>query len=433
MQVCQFGIDFKNIFWYKDIIFKKYKFKTMFNCHNKKICFSLILIVAFLFVFGIGFLVGQKQVVCPVCPPEDVDFSLFWDAYYKLQNNFIEPAKLDTQKIIYGAISGMAKSLEDPYTDFFNPEEAKRFEQDLSGSFEGIGVEIGLKKDILTVIAPLKDTPGQKAGLKSGDMILEINGKSTSDMSTDEAVSLIRGKKGTEVVLTIFRDGWKNTKDIKIIRDTIIIPSIEWELLASPGEAGGKDGNVAYIRMYLFDQMLTSNFNKIALEILNSPAEKIILDLRDNPGGYLEVAQDISGWFLKKGQVVTIEDFGKNADKKYYKAGGNARFSEYPIVVLINQGSASASEILAGALRDNRDIKLIGEKSFGKGSVQEVLSLRDGSMLKITIAKWLTPNGNLISEIGLNPDIKIELTDEDFENEKDPQLDKALEIIKSLK
>ena len=396
----------------------------MFNCHNKKICFSLILIVAFLFVFGIGFLVGQKQVVCPICPPEDVDFSLFWDAYYKLEQNFIEPTKLDTQKIIYGAISGMAKSLEDPYTDFFDPEEARKFEQDLSGSFEGIGVEIGLKKDILTVIAPLKNTPGQKAGLKSGDMIFKIDGKSTSNMSTDEAVSLIRGKKGTEVILTIFREDWKDTKDIKIIRDTIIVPSIEWEL---------KDGNIAYIQMYLFDQMLTSNFNKIALEILNSPAEKIILDLRDNPGGYLEVAQDISGWFLKKGQVVTIEDFGKDENQKYYKAEGSAMFSEYPMVVLINQGSASASEILAGTLKDNRNVKLIGEKSFGKGSVQEVLGLRDGSMLKITVAKWLTPKGNLISEIGLTPDISVELTDEDFENEKDPQLDKALEIIKTLK
>jgi len=396
----------------------------MFNCHNKKICFSVVLVVAFLFVFGLGFLVGQKQVVCPVCPPEDVDFSLFWDAYYKLEQNFIEPTKLNTQKIIYGAISGMAKSLEDPYTDFFDPEEARKFEQDLSGSFEGIGVEIGLKKDILTVIAPLKNTPGQKAGLKSGDMILKIDGKSTSNMSTDEAVNLIRGKKGTEVILTIFREGWKDTKDIKIIRDTIIVPSIEWEL---------KDGNVAYIQMYLFDQMLTSNFNKIALEILNSPAEKIILDLRDNPGGYLEVAQDISGWFLKKGQVVTIEDFGKDENQKYYKAEGSARFSEYPIVVLINQGSASASEILAGTLRDNRNVKLIGEKSFGKGSVQEVLELRDGSMLKITVAKWLTPKGNQISEIGLTPDTVVEMTDEDFENKKDPQLDKALEIIKSLK
>src|SRR3990167_10068012 len=214
----------------------------MLNFNNKKILLSLALVVAFLFVFGMGFYVGQKQVVCPVCKPENIDFSLFWDAYYKLQKNFVDPVKLDAQKIIYGAISGLAKSLGDPYTSFFNPEEAKRFEQDLSGSFEGIGVEIGLKKNQLTIIAPLKDTPGQKAGLKAGDIIVEINGKNTIDMSIDEAVSLIRGKKGTEVTLTIFRDGWKNTKDIKIIRDTINIPSIEWEL---------KDGNIAYIHIYL--------------------------------------------------------------------------------------------------------------------------------------------------------------------------------------
>ena len=392
--------------------------------NKQRIFFFFGLIIAFLLVFGVGFYVGQKQVVCPICTPSNVDLSLFWDAYYKLQSNFVDSSKLDTQKIIYGAISGMTKSLGDPYTSFFNPTEAKRFEQDLSGSFDGIGVEIGLKKNQLTVIAPLKDTPGEKAGLEAGDIIVKINGKSTADMSTEEAVNLIRGKKGTEVTLTIFRDGWKDTKDIKIVRNTINIPSIDWEL---------KDGNIAYIHIYLFDQALSSNFNKIALEILNSPAKKIVLDLRNNPGGYLEVAQEISGWFLKKGQVVTIENFGGERDKKYYKTEGNADFSEYPMVVLINQGSASASEILAGTLRDNRNIQLIGEKSFGKGSVQEVLQLRDGSMLKITIAKWLTPNGNSISEVGLNPDIKVELTDKDFENKKDPQLNKALEVIKNLK
>jgi len=396
----------------------------MFRPHIKKIVLFLVLISIFPLIFGTGFLVGQNQKICSVCPPEDINFSLFWEAYYKLQKKFIEPTKLESQKIIYGAISGMASSLDDPYTSFFNPEEAKRFEQDLSGSFEGIGVEIGLKKNMLTVIAPLKDTPGEKAGLKSGDIIVEIDGKNTTDMSTDEAVNLIRGKKGTETILTIFRDGWINTKDIKIIRDKIIIPSIDWEL---------KEGNIAYIHIYLFDQPLSSNFKKIALEILNSPAQKIILDLRNNPGGYLEVSQDIAGWFLSKGETVTIEDFGEGKDKKYYKTSGNGNFSEYPIVVLINQGSASASEILAGALRDNKGIKLIGEKSFGKGSVQEVLDLSDGSMLKITIAKWLTPNGDSISEAGLTPDIKIELTDKDFEEEKDPQLEKALEIIKNLK
>jgi len=400
----------------------------MFTINNKKIFATAGIIIVFLvvtaLVFEVGFFIGQKQVVCPVCKPEDIDFSLFWDAHSKLQKNFVDPAKFDNQKIIYGAISGMAKSLGDPYTSFFNPEEAKRFEQDLSGSFEGIGVEIGLKNNQLTIIAPLKNTPGERAGLKSGDIITEINGKTTTDMGIEEAVSLIRGKGGTEVILSVFREGWKNTKDIKIIRATIDIPSVEWEL---------KDGNVAYISIYLFDQSLLSKFNKIALEILNSSAKKIVLDLRNNPGGYLEVSQYMAGWFLKNGQVVTIEDFGQNNDKKYYKAEGNAKFFDYPTVILINKGSASASEILAGSLRDNRNIKLIGEKSFGKGSVQEVLGLRDGSMLKITIAKWLTPSGISISDVGLSPDIKIDITDKDFEDNKDPQLDKALEIIKNIK
>jgi carboxyl-terminal processing protease len=326
----------------------------------------------------------------------------------------------------------MTNSLGDPYTDFFNPEQAQRFQQDLSGSFDGIGVEIGIKKDLLTVIAPLKGTPGEKAGLRSGDIIVKINDQDATNMTTDEAVSLIRGPKGTSVTLTILRDGWNSAKDIKITRETIKVPSIKWSLLASPGGAGGKDQDVAYIQIFQFDDTLSSDFKTTALEILQSPAKKIVLDLRDDPGGYLSAAQDIAGWFLQKGQTVTIEDFGKGKSQQAYKTDGNSNLADYPIVVLINQGSASASEILAGALRDDRNIKLIGTKSFGKGSVQEVVDLRGGSFLKITIAHWLTPKGNSISEVGLDPDIKVDITDQDIQQKKDPQLDKALEIVKSI-
>lgn len=405
----------------------------MDNFAKRKILYSLILITLFFVVFGAGFLIGKNQVVCPVCKPENIDFSLFWDAYNKLEEHFINPKDINDQKIIYGAISGMAKSLGDPYTDFFDPQQAKLFKQDLSGSFEGIGVEIGIKKDQLTVIAPLRGTPGEKAGLKTGDQIIKINGKSTFDMQIEQAVNLIRGKKGTEVTLTIFREEWNQPKDIKIIRATIKIDSIDWELLASTGEAGGKDDDIAHVRIHQFNQSLPSDFKKIALEILSSSATKVILDLRNNPGGYLEVSNNIAGWFLEKGQIVTIEDFGEGKEQKEYKAEGNGKFVDYPVVILINNGSASASEILAGALRDNRNVKLIGEKSFGKGSVQEAVNLIDGqSFLKVTIAKWLTPKGNLISEVGLSPDIKVEITDEDFNDNRDPQLEKALEIIKSL-
>lgn len=356
--------------------------------------------------------------------PGTIDFSLFWDAYSKLQQSFIDPSKINTQKIIYGAISGMTKSLGDPYTDFFDPEQARRFQQDLSGSFEGIGVEIAIKKSQLTVVAPLKNTPGQMAGLKAGDAILKIDGQNTADMATDEAVNLIRGPRGTDVTLTIFREGWQDSKDFVITRSTINIPGMDWKMQSE---------DIAYVHIYQFGQTLPADFKEAVLEILQSPAKKIVLDLRDNPGGYLDVAQKVSGWFLKNGQTVTIEDFGGDKEKQEYRSQGNGDLADYPVVVLINQGSASASEILAGALRDNRGVKLVGEKSFGKGSVQEVVGLQGGSFLKITIAKWLTPKGASISEVGLDPDVKIEITDEDIQQDIDPQLDKALEIVKDLK
>jgi len=392
--------------------------------NSKKIIYTVILVVCFVAVFGLGIWIGDTKVAYHVPQPGTIDFSLFWDAYNKLQQNFITPSKITDQKVVYGAIAGMTNALGDPYTDFFDPDQAKMFQQNLSGSFDGIGVEIGIKQGLLTVIAPLKGTPGEKAGLKSGDTIVKINGQDATNMASDEAVSLIRGPKGTSVTLTVLRDGWDNTKDIKITRDTIKVPSIEWSL---------KDNDIAYIQIYQFDDTLSSDFETIALKILQSPAKKIVLDLRNNPGGYLNVAQDLAGWFLQKGQTVTIEDFGKGKPQQTYKAGGNSNLANYPMVILINQGSASASEILAGALRDDRNIKLIGTKSFGKGCVQEVVNLRDGSFLKITIANWLTPKGNSITDVGLTPDIKVDITDQDVQQKKDPQLDKALEIINTLK
>ncbi len=394
------------------------------NINCKKIIFGVVLVLAFAGVFALGCWVGVTKIAYHVPQPGTIDFSLFWDAYNKIQKNYIDPSKITNQKIIYGAIEGMTNSLGDPYTNFFDPQQAQRFQQDLEGSFEGIGAEIGIKKDLLTIIAPLKGTPAEKAGLKSGDIVVKINGEDSTNMTADEAVDLIRGQKGTSVTLTILRDGWNNTKDIKIVRDTIKVPSIEWSL---------KDGDVAYIQIYQFDDTLPADFQTIALAILQSPAKKIVLDLRDDPGGYLEAAQNIAGWFLQKGQTITIEDFGKDKPQQTYKADGNSELANYPIVVLINQGSASASEILAGSLRDDRNVKLIGNKSFGKGCVQEVVNLKGGSFLKVTIANWLTPKGSSISNVGLTPDIKIDITDQDIQQKKDPQLDKALEIVNNLK
>jgi len=383
----------------------------------------IFLIISLGFGFLFGFLVGKSSVVCSICPPENVDFSILWETWKKLEENYVAPKALDAQKMIYGAVSGMIKSLEDPYTIFFNPEEAKTFLEDVSGRFEGVGMEIGIKKGQLQVIAPLEETPAQKAGLRAGDKILKIDDNSTVDLSTEKAVSLIRGPKGTKVTLTILRENWQEPKDFIIFRDVINVPSLKWEL---------KDENIIYIKLYHFSEKVDWDFKEAAYEILNSPAKKIILDLRNNPGGYLERAQDIAGWFLEKGQIVVIEDFGEKKEQIIYRSEGNSKFSNYPLVILINQGSASAAEILASALRDNRGIKIIGETSFGKGSVQQLENLKDGSSLKITVANWLTPKGDLITDKGLEPDIKVEMTEEDYEQDKDPQLDKALEIIKGM-
>ncbi len=397
----------------------------MINFDKRKLNKYIIVVVVFVAVFGAGFFIGKRTAVCEVCKPETVDFSLFWDAYDKLRQNYIDSSKVTDQQVIYGAIDGMTKSFGDPYTDFFNPADAKLFEQDLQGSFEGIGVEVGVKNNQLTVVAPLPGSPGENAGLKSGDVIEKVNGKSTSDMSVDDAVNLIRGDKGTQVTLSILRAGWKDTKDFKITRDTIKVDSVKWQL---------KNNDVAYIHIFQFDQTLSADLKTIVYQILKSPAKKIVIDLRGNPGGYLQVCQDISGWFLKNGQLVTTEDFGKGKQSQQYLTQGSGELADYPTVVLIDGGSASAAEILAGALRDDRNIQLIGEKSFGKGSVQEVDDLNDGqSFIKITIAKWLTPKGNSISGEGLKPDVEVSISDADVAANKDPQLDKALEIISTLK
>ena len=392
--------------------------------HLKQSFVLFFLVIIILGVFGLGVWFGKGQVTCQVCAPEDLDFSLFWETWRVIERKFVDKASINVQDMVYGAISGMVNSLGDPYTVFMEPDDTKRFIEDVKGSFEGVGMEVGIRNNRLTVIAPLEGTPAQKAGLRAGDVIVKVDGELTSDMTVDEAVNRIRGARGTEVVLTIFRKDWEEEREVKIVRGVIEVPSLKWELLA--------DDNIAYLHLYHFTEKAAYDFRKAAIEILESPANKVILDLRNNPGGYLEVAQDIAGWFLKSGEVVVIEDFGEGKEQKLYKAEGNGLLGSYSLVVIINEGSASGSEILAGALRDNLGVKLIGESSFGKGSVQELEKLKGGSSLKITIAKWLTPKGELITDKGLEPDVKVEITEEDVAAEKDPQLDKAIEIIKEL-
>jgi len=397
---------------------------------SKIIIIAVLLIASTFFGFYAGQQEGERKAVNQFFSQgagenaSNLDFTLFWETWQTLKEKFIDKTKFDNQKMLYGAISGVVNSLKDPYTVFMDPEESKRFFEDVSGKFEGVGMEIGQKKGQLQIISPLEGTPAQKAGLRAGDKIIKIDGIFANELTIDDAVGKIRGDKGTEITLTIFREGWNDTKEFKIVRDVIMVPSLKWEI---------KNNNIAYIKLYQFSEEAGYDFKKASLEILKSPAKRIILDLRNNPGGYLEISKEIASLFLKKGSVVAIEDFGGKTESKKYIADGNDIFSEFPIVVLINQGSASASEILAGALRDNRQIKLIGETSFGKGSVQEVKNLNNGSSLKVTVAKWLTPKGESISDHGLVPDIEIEITDKDYQDDKDPQLDKALEILETIR
>jgi len=347
---------------------------------------------------------------------EEINPNLFWQIWDQIEEKYVE-RPVDEKRMFYGALEGLVDSLDDPYSIFLSPEMTDQFNRELSGSFEGIGAEIGIKNDQLTIIAPLSDSPAQKAGLKAGDKIIEIDGHETFDINLNFAVSLIRGEKGTDVILKIISKDSEEARDVTITRDEINVKSVNWELL---------DGNIAYIEIIHFNQNTVSNFNKSANEIILVSPDGIILDLRNNPGGYLDSAIDISGNFIED-DVIVIEDFKDR--QKEYKSKGEAKLKGYELVVLVNGGSASASEIVAGALQDYDLAVLVGETTFGKGSVQDFQEFSDGSSLKITVANWLTPNGRLIDDVGIKPDIEIELTSEDYNGDSDPQLDKAIEII----
>jgi carboxyl-terminal processing protease len=367
--------------------------------------------------------IGTTTVINKFSTGKDtIDFALFWKVWDILKEKYVNQDSLDAQELVYGAIKGMLKATNDPYTTFFDPKETKEFAQDMGGSFEGIGAELGIKDDVLTVIAPLDGSPAQKAGLLAGDKIIKIGDKPTSDVTIDSAVDLIRGKKGTEVILTIFHAGDQETKDIAIIRDTIKVNSIKLEF---------KDNDIAHLKINQFGEKTSNEFDLAMNQIILHNSRGIVLDLRNNPGGFLTSSVEIASRIIPKGKVVVTEENSAGKKNNLYTTGGD-KLSAIPMVVLINEGSASASEILAGALRDNRAIQLIGKKSFGKGSVQELVSLPNKASVKITVAKWLTPNGDYIMEKGISPDIEVELTLDEFKTEKDPQLDKAVEVIATL-
>jgi carboxyl-terminal processing protease len=355
---------------------------------------------------------------------ESIDMAPFWEVWKLLDEKYVitkdQEATTTAQDMVWGAIQGMTDSLGDPYTVFLPPEDTKDFEENISGNFQGVGMEIGIKDGILSVISPLKGSPAEKAGLKTGDKIITIDEEPALDLSTDQAVKLIRGAQGTVVKISVLREGDSKPIDFEIMRAVIDIPTVETEIKE----------DVFIISLYNFYAQSNSKFNEALKEFIKFKKQKLILDLRGNPGGYLDVAVNMASWFLPLGKPVVREDFGDTRAENIYRSKGYDIFTDnLKMVILVDGGSASASEILAGALQEYNIAKLVGTKTYGKGSVQELVPVTKDTSLKVTIAKWLTPYGKSISEGGLTPDFEVKITEADYKADKDPQMDKAIEIL----
>lgn len=353
-------------------------------------------------------------------PNQEVDLREFWKVWNLMDEKFVYSSstqKITDEEKIYGAISGMVASFGDPYTSFLPPAESNQFTEDISGNFGGVGMEVGMRKGLITVVAPLPDTPAEEAGMVAGDVILEIDGQSTDGMSIDEAVKHIRGEVGTDVSLTIYREGEFEFKEIVITRGNITIPTIDTEM---------KDG-VFVIRLYNFNAISEMKMQEALRQYIQSGADKLVLDLRGNPGGFLQSAVAIGSYFLPTGKVIVREHFGSDVEDQVYRSQGKVinGFNPENFVVLIDGGSASAAEILAGALKEHGVATAIGSTTFGKGSVQELVSVNDAS-LKVTVARWLTPDGHSISDNGLEPNISIPRTPQQVLAGEDPQQEAAL-------
>jgi len=413
---------------------------------NKKFTFTNILLYASIgiLLFGSGYKVAEWQIknntrqqnsysVFNSTPPEitnkkgeNIDFALFWETWEKVEQKYIDDSKVDSQKMFYGAIKGMVASVGDPYTFFLTPDENKQSKAELGGKFEGIGAQLGLKENRIVIVAPLKDSPAEEAGLRAGDYVIKVDGAETKDWTLTQAVSKIRGEKDTSVTLTIDRGG--NNRDYKLTRRQIKVPSVE----LSYEQKNGK--TIAVLKLNQFGETTNSEWdqavNDISTKWNSNQIQGMALDVRDNPGGYLDSAVYLASEFLPKGKVVVEQETTDNNDRTY-KVERDGKLLDIPLVVLINQGSASASEILAGALRDYDRTTLVGQKSFGKGSVQEALDLSNDAGLHVTIAKWILPKGDWINGKGIDPQVVVENKVEEgntLTKETDQQLDKALEL-----
>ena len=388
-------------------------------------------------MFFAGYSIGQASYYTAYKPStlanttsaveDKVDFGPFWKAWTILDEKFVasngatSTAVITDQEKVWGAIHGLADAYGDPYTTFFPPVESEFFENEINGNFEGVGIEISIKDDVLTVVAPLKNTPAYHAGILSGDRIVGINDQSTLNMSIDEAIKNIRGEKGTTVVLTIIREGKDAAIEVPVIRGVIDIPTINTEVL---------DGGIYLIGLYNFSAHSTELFEDALRDFIDSGYGKLILDLRGNPGGYLDASIEMASWFLPPGKIVVREDYGEGKEQKIHRSKGyNSLPYGTEMVVLINGGSASASEILAGALKEHGIASTVGKRTFGKGSVQEVVRVTSDTSIKVTVAQWLTPEGLSISGNGVEPDVEVDMSPEDYVNDLDPQLEKAIELL----
>ncbi len=329
-----------------------------------------------------------------------------------VKSDYVEE-NIDEQKLIYGAIEGMLKKLDDPYTRFMEPKNFADMQTETQGEFGGLGIVISIKDRMLTVISPIDDTPAARAGIMAGDMIIKIDGKDVIDIALHDAVNLLRGPAGTKVTVTIMREGSKESKDYELERQIIKVPSIKYWTIGN---------DIGYIRLTQFIQTSSEDLEKALINLEKNGVKSIILDLRNNPGGLLTAAVEVGRKFIPKGDIVSIK--GRDGEKNTYSS-----FYKYhptlPLIVLINEGSASASEIVAGAIKDNKRGLLLGKKSFGKGSVQTVISLNDGSAMALTTALYYTPSGVNIHKTGIKPDIEVDLPK--FDESKTEEIRKKIE------
>ncbi|MDP2624896.1 MAG: S41 family peptidase [Candidatus Peregrinibacteria bacterium] len=354
-----------------------------------------------------------------------LDLELFWEVYSMLEGDYVDDTLLDNEAQLYGAIKGLVDSFDDPYTVFMTPEESSDFQDSLEGTLQGIGAELTMQDGELTVIAPLKGSPAEEKGLKPGDVIYMIDEEFVSDLTLFEAIMSIRGEEGTTVKLTLIRDGETEPLILEIERAVIEVPSVELEYY-------GDDEQIAYISIYQFTDSTEIEFDEAVQDILLNDVEGMILDLRYNGGGFLEVSVDILSDFIEGKEVAVITKHRDEADNEIFYTNESARLADIPMVVLVNEGSASASEIVAGAIQDYERGLIMGIETFGKGSVQIVQTLEDRSSLRMTIAKWYTPNDRSIDDVGITPDTIVEISDEDYENDIDTQLDAAIEYLEEL-